>query len=227
MSSRSSPSARRARNSSVLARSSSSESAAISSASSLMGGTSSASWRTRLPSPAFRILLNTVMSGCTLPVVTVTSIGLRVLTWSFTPHLPAAVSVGHAGSTRLSGDATTHFTGSPGDRSGHLKAGLTSKPRHAQRLKDALRGSFRPRLASTFNHRTTRSPGDILDRGPLRSGGGSPIPHRVEARAPASQSAPGHVAIRSRSAIRSAWRCGDERSASLVRLARAIRLRYG
>jgi hypothetical protein len=43
------------------------------------------------------------------------------------------------------------------------EAGLTSKPRHAQRQQDALRGSFRPRLASTFNHRTTRSPETILD----------------------------------------------------------------
>src|ERR1019366_8683218 len=122
------------------------------------------------------------------PAVTATSIGLRVLTWSFTPHLPTAVSVGHAGSTRLSGDATTHFTGSPEDRSGHLEAGLTSKPRHAQRLKDALRGSFRPRLASTFNHRTTRSPRTILDGDALRSGVGFPAPRRVVARAPVSQS---------------------------------------
>ena len=64
---------------------------------------------------------------------TLSSIGLRVLTWSFTPHLPAAVSVRHAGSTRLSGDAIAHFTGSRGGHFGHPKAGLTSKPRHAQR----------------------------------------------------------------------------------------------
>jgi hypothetical protein len=41
---------------------------------------------------------------------------------------------------------------------GTQRAGLTSKPHHAQRPQVALRGSFCLRLASTFNHRPARSP---------------------------------------------------------------------
>ncbi len=41
---------------------------------------------------------------------------------------------------------------------GTRRAGLTSKPHHAQRPQVALRGSFRLRLASTCNHRPARSP---------------------------------------------------------------------
>ena len=41
----------------------------------------------------------------------------------------------------------------PGPPVGPGRAGLTSKPHHAQQPRVALRGSFRLRLASTFNHR--------------------------------------------------------------------------
>jgi len=45
-----------------------------------------------------------------------------------------------------------HFTLTNIHHRDEHRVGLTSKPRHAQRQKDALRGSLRPRLASTCNH---------------------------------------------------------------------------
>ena len=45
-----------------------------------------------------------------------------------------------------------HFTLTNIHPCDECQVGLTSKPRHAQRQKDALRGSFCPRLASTCNH---------------------------------------------------------------------------
>lgn len=45
-----------------------------------------------------------------------------------------------------------HFTFANLHHRDEGQVGLTSKPRHAQRQKDALRGSLRPRLASTCNH---------------------------------------------------------------------------
>ncbi len=47
---------------------------------------------------------------------------------------------------------------------GTRRAGLTSKPHHAQRPQVALRGSFCLRLASTFNHRPARSPQPLYGR---------------------------------------------------------------
>ncbi|MHB1209308.1 MAG: hypothetical protein ACYC1I_06325 [Acidimicrobiales bacterium] len=55
-----------------------------------------------------------------------------MLTWSLTPHLPAAVSMRAIGSTWLSDDELAHFTGSQHHHFGTAEAGLTSKPRHAQ-----------------------------------------------------------------------------------------------
>ena len=77
---------------------------------------------------------------------------LRRLTWSFPPHPPAGAFAG----ARLRPDSRPL---SPGGG-----AGLTSKPRHAQRPRVALRGSFRPRLASTTGDgpRATTDP----DEGP-------------------------------------------------------------
>ena len=43
-------------------------------------------------------------------------------------------------------------------RSNRGRAGLTPKPHHARQPLVGLRGSFRLRLASTFNHRPARSP---------------------------------------------------------------------
>jgi len=53
-------------------------------------------------------------------------VGLRVLTWSLTPHLPAAVSARSVGSSTLSSGYFVHFTGARDDRSGRPEAGLTS-----------------------------------------------------------------------------------------------------
>jgi len=79
---------------------------------------------------------------------------LHRLTWSFPPHSPAGA---FAARSRRTGDSHPL---SPED-----EAGLTSKPRHARRPRVALRGSFRPRLASTTGGRprATTDP----DEGPV------------------------------------------------------------
>lgn len=53
---------------------------------------------------------------------------------------------------------TAHFTFTNLHHHDEGQVGLTSKPRHAQRQKDALRGSLRPRLASTCNHSPLAAP---------------------------------------------------------------------
>src|SRR5215212_1003677 len=61
------------------------------------------------------------------------------LTWSFAPHSPAGALARPPGRPRHPHSRPLPETG----------AGLTSKPRHAQPPTVALRGSLRPRLAST------------------------------------------------------------------------------
>ena len=63
------------------------------------------------------------------------------LTWSLAPHSPA-----ESLQPRSAVQDHAHFSPLEG-------AGLTPKPHHAQQPLVALRGSFRLRLASTFNHR--------------------------------------------------------------------------
>ena len=80
------------------------------------------------------------------------------LTWSLPPHPPAGVFA----APRDAGDSH------PLPAEKRAGAGLTSKPRHAQRPTVALRGSFRPRLASTTEEdpRATTDPdvGPFEDR---------------------------------------------------------------
>lgn len=66
--------------------------------------------------------------------------GMRQLTWFLPPHSPPG-RFAHKASCL----PTTAPLGFPG--------GLTSKPHHAHRHFAGLRGSFRLRLASIFNHR--------------------------------------------------------------------------
>ena len=86
------------------------------------------------------------------------------LTWSFAPHSPAGALARPPGRPR---HRTPALSRSPG-------AGLTSKPRHAQPPTVALRGSFRPRLASTTGEhpRATTDPDESPpeDRHPHRGG---------------------------------------------------------
>ena len=78
---------------------------------------------------------------------------LRAADLVFDPTLACSgVRVGPKQQRLLSTDRFTHFTNASRHPFDDTKAGLTSKPRHAQRPQDALRGSFCPRLASTFNH---------------------------------------------------------------------------
>ncbi len=86
------------------------------------------------------------------------------LTWSLTPHSPAAgLAPGrrrHPKNDQAPSGAvvgTRHPVSARPRRSGTRRAGLTPKPHHAQRPRVALRGSFRLRLASTCNHRPDRS----------------------------------------------------------------------
>ena len=80
------------------------------------------------------------------------------LTWSFTPHSPAERSA--AGARFIVFRAARHYYASPAKG----RAGLTPKPHHAHQPRVGLRGSFRPRLASTFNHRPGRKPSRSIIR---------------------------------------------------------------
>ena len=92
------------------------------------------------------------------------------LTWSLTPHSPAARVTrrhrrhGDHRRTQRHHDGAHRLVSARPRQPGTRRAGLTSKPHHAQRPQVALRGSFRLRLASTFNHRPARSPlGTVLE----------------------------------------------------------------
>ena len=139
------------------------------------------------------------------------------LTWSLTPHSPAArvtrrhrrpggcrrTQRHHAGAHRL----VSARPRQPGTR----RAGLTSKPHHAQRPQVALRGSFRLRLASTFNHRPARSPPHMLGRRRRDCPGhrSRPSPTAVPALAGVAPSSTVTCARSSRRRPRRV-RCGDE-----------------
>ena len=115
------------------------------------------------------LLLNTLMRGqsyrrrrrCRYRPSRWRVMGCVRLTWSLTPHSPAA---GLAARRRrppaaLRRPLRPHPPVAARPReSGASGAGLTSKSHHARQPRVALRGSFRLRLASTFNHRPARSP---------------------------------------------------------------------
>ncbi len=124
------------------------------------------------------------------------------LTWSLTPHSPAARVAHrhrrHGGwppAQRCLGGTRRLVSARP-RQPGTRRAGLTSKPHHAQRPQVALRGSFRLRLASTFNHRPARSPESSLRPGrPVcvpdrRRGPGPAAPDVATARARWSRTSP-------------------------------------
>jgi hypothetical protein len=82
------------------------------------------------------------------------------LTWSLTPHSPAAALTDRRWRHPACRRITQHLRACPlctvslGDRRPVRQwAGLTPKPHHARQQRVALRGSFRLRLASTCNHR--------------------------------------------------------------------------
>lgn len=77
------------------------------------------------------------------------------LTRSLTPHSPA-------GAFAPKDSASPLLTLSEKNKN---PAGLTSKARHARRTFAGLRGSFRPRLASTFNRRRARTALPIIETG--------------------------------------------------------------
>jgi len=80
------------------------------------------------------------------------------LTWSLTPHSPAERLAAGGIPCGLYPTTTNALL--------QLKcrAGLTPKPHHAHQPRVGLRGSFRLRLASTFNHRPGLKPsGFIID----------------------------------------------------------------
>ena len=171
-SSRFSPCSRRSLNSTVLCASASSLNACISGSRLPIRGTSSARRRTFLPSPARRTLVNTLMVGRSYRPQGCNSrqprpneeSGCGRLTWSLTPHSPAARVTHrhrrHGGMppAQRRPHGTRRLVSARPRQPGTPRAGLTSKPHHAQRPQVALRGSFCLRLASTFNHRPARSP---------------------------------------------------------------------
>src|SRR3984885_15250967 len=201
-SSRVSPWSRRSLNSTVLWARASSLWPCISGSRAPTRGTSSASLLTFLPSPARRTFVNTLMREPTLPAAPgrepplglQNEFGLRAADLVFDPTLacregdapvPAARRCHRA--QRHHADACRLVSARP-RQPGTRRAGLTSKPHHAQRPQVALRGSFRLRLASTCNHRPARSPAPCyvvptptprrtLPRGRTRPGwAGEPVP---------------------------------------------------
>ena len=96
------------------------------------------------------------------------------LTWSLPPHSPAErlAAGGHSQRDVTSPTTTTLLRF-------YCRAGLTPKPHHAHQPIVGLRGSFRLRLASTFNHRPGSKPSNyiiirIIDVKQRRGNGGFP-----------------------------------------------------
>jgi hypothetical protein len=115
-------------------------------------------WPSGYP-PAFHCLSKCERADVAAGPLQVTD-GLLRLTWSLTPHSPAAALTDRRWRLHTSRRIAQHLRACPlctvslGDRRPVRQwAGLTPKPHHAQQQRVALRGSFRLRLASTCNHR--------------------------------------------------------------------------